>query len=303
MLYSTTTALILASGGEIPGSRVVLIVLTLLFFALMYSAAWRGYHRGPLRQLAPLLAFLLSAVIAYFFGSWFGHLWLGVLGIPWILRSFLGSVLLCLFVWLPLFSFLWYKGRKQVSKETGEPEYPVLGTVVGCWTGIFWGVLGALCIMALGAIGEAFLAVHPGANRTVVGGAFYGVAVAKNSIALYPRLNFVKTWSPLPDGMLRVVGKVLDVLGSRRAQQRLLQVPEIQSLITDPAVYPVLSDPEIQAMIKNREVDTLLADPRVRRMIYDEHFQKRVAQVRLEPLLDFALEGKPLPITPLPAQE
>lgn len=289
MEFSTIIAQLLSLGSAIPGSRVVLIVLTLLFFALMFAMAWRGYWRGPIRQVAPLIAFIFASIVAYFFGSAFGHLWLGVLGVPWILRGIVGMVLLCLFVWIPVFSYLWYRGRKDVSKETGEPERPVLGALVGCWTGIFWGIVVVLAISATGTIGETFLSVHPGAEKSVAGRVFYGAAVAKNSVALYPNLNFFKTWSPLPDSTFRIVGKVLDVLGSKKAQKRLLKMPEIQALVTDPAVYPVLSDPEIKAMIDNRQIEALLADSRVQGMIYDEHFQRRVASIRFEELLDYAL--------------
>lgn len=291
MAFSAIITQLLALGSTIPGSRVVLIVLTLLFFALMFAMAWRGYWRGPIRQVAPLLAFIFASVVAYFFGSAFGHLWLGALGVPWILRGIVGMVLLCLFVWLPAFSYLWYRGREDVSKETGEPERPFLGALVGCWTGIFWGVIAVVGISAVGTIGETFLAVHPGAEKTITGRVFYGAAVAKNSVALYPRLSFFKTWSPLPDSTFRIVGKMLDVLASQKAQRRLLKMPEIQALITDPAVYPVLSDPKIQAMIKNRQIEDLLAEPRVRAMIYDEHFQRSIANIRFEDLLDFALAG------------
>ncbi len=294
MIAETATAesaITLATSG-IPGSRTVQIVLTLLFFALMFAAAWRGYWRGPVRQLAPLCSFIVAAVAAYFFGADFGHAWLGGIGVPWILRGACGVVLLCLFVWLPVFSYIWYKGRGQISEKTGEPEHPVPGAVVGCWTGIFWGVLGALCLATAGTVGETFLAVRPGAEKSLVGRVFYGAAVAKNSMALYSGLSFLKTWSPLPESVFRIAHKAVDVLGSRQAQRRLLEMPEVRSLLTDPAVYPVLSDPEIQAMIKRRDVDGLLSDSRVRRMIYDEAFQKQLAALELEPLLDYALTGR-----------
>ena len=67
-------------------------------------------------------------------------------------------------------------------------------------------------------------------------------------------------------------------------------MPEVRSLVTDPAVYPVLSDPEIRMMIERKDVDALLADARVQRMICDETFQKRLAALELEPLLDYALK-------------
>lgn len=294
MILATTAAEcfgVLATAG-IPGSRSVQIILTLLFFALMFTTSWRGYWRGPVRQLAPLCSFVIASVVAYFWGAAFGHAWLGLLGVPWILRGGCGILLLCLFVWLPVFSYFWYKGRGQVCEKTGEPEHPGLGALVGCWTGIFWGGLVALCLTAAGTVGETFLSVRPGAEKSWIGRVFYGAAVAKNSMALYSGLDFLKTWSPLPESAFRVVHKTVDVLGSRRAQKRLLEMPEIRSLVTDPAVYPVLSDPEIQTMIKHKDVDALLSDSRVRRMIYDETFQKRLAALELEPLLDYALMGQ-----------
>ena len=281
-----------SAGTAFPGSRVVQIALTLAFFALMFAAAYRGYWRGPARQIAPLGAIVVAVVVAWCFGGMFGHAWLGFVGVPWILRGAVGTVLLCLFVWVPVFGFLWSRGRGQVSEKTGEPERPLLGAVVGCWTAVFWGAFALFCIVVAGTVGETYLVLRPGADKSVVGRVLSWAAVAKNSAALYPRFEFLRTWSPLPESSSRVVGKALDVLGSRAAQQRLLQMPEIRSLATDPAVYPVLSDPEIQKMIDRRDVDALLSDDRVRRMIYDENFQRRVAALDLETLLDYALCGE-----------
>lgn len=300
MNFAAATTVFLAEGtvaAGIPGSRVVQIVLTLLFFVLMFASSFRGYNRGPIRQIAPLAAFIVAATVAWFFGAPFGHAWLGVIGVPWIFRGFCGSVLLCLFVWLPIFAWLWHKGRKQVSEKTGEPEQPVLGALVGCWTGIFWGALVLGCISAAGAVGETYLTLRPGYEKTICGKLLYAVAKAKNSVALYPRLSFLKSWSPLPESAFYIVGKVLDVLASREAQQRLLLLPEIRSLATDPVVYPVLSDPEIEEMIDRRDIEGLLADKRVLRMLSDENFQRRIAALELEPLLDYALEGGPPPIS------
>lgn len=291
------TAGTVLSGASVPGSRAVQVALTLAFFVLMFAASWRGYWRGPVRQAAPLCAFAVASAAAYFFGAAFGHAWLGIVGVPWILRAPVGVVLLCLFIWLPVFSVLWSRGRKQVSEKTGEPEHPVLGALVGCWTGIFWGGLAALCVAAAGTVGETYLAVHAGTGaRSAADRVAYACAKAKNSLALYPGLSFLETWSPLPDSALRIAGKTLDVLGSRTAQQRLLLMPEIQSLVTDPAVYPVLSDPEIRRMIERRDVDALLSDARIRRMLYDETFQRRISALDLEPLLDSALARTPPPL-------
>lgn len=291
-MFFLATRAFFPPGTEIPGSRVVQILMTLAFFAMMFVSARRGYWRGPVRQLAPLAAFFISASAAYFFGRPFGEAFLGVLGIPWIFRGICGVVLLCVFVWLPSFGWFWWKGRQQLSEKTGEPERPVLGALVGCWTGIFCAAAALLAVSAAGAIGEAYLAVRPGAERSWTGKILHAAATAKNSAALYPALSFLKTWSPVPEAAYRVVSKALDVLGSRRARQRLLLVPEIRSLATDPVVYPVLTDPEISAMIERRDVDALLADERVRRMVYDENFQRRVAALDLEALLDHALEGE-----------
>lgn len=285
----TAVCVQLSATAGIPGSRTLQVVLTLLFFALMFAASWRGYWRGPVRQIAPLASFAFAVAVAYFFGAAFGHAWLGALGVPWILRGICGVVLLCLFVWLPVFSFFWYKGRGQVSEKTGDPEHPVLGALIGCWTGVFWGALFLLCIATAGTVGETFLAVRPGAEKSLVGRIFYGSAVAKNSVALYSGLSFLRTWSPLPESSFRVIHKAVDVLGSKQAQRKLLEMPEIRSLASDPVVYPVLNDPEIRAMIARKDIDALLSDARVQRMVCDETFQKRLAALELESLLDYAL--------------
>ncbi len=300
--FSTIQGLSLLAGTGVPGSRVVQVLLTLAFFALLFFASWRGYWRGPIRQLAPLASFLIAACIAYLLGAAFGHALLGLIGIPWILRGFCGSVLLCLFVWLPVFAFFWGKGKKQVSETTGEPELPVLGALGGCWSVIFCGVIVSLCLVAAGTIGEAFLLVHPSRERSFVGRIAYVSALAKNSLALYPSLSFLETWSPLPDPVFRIANKSMDVLMSKSAQQRLLEVPEIRALQTDPAVYPVLKNPEIEAMIDARDVEGLLSDERVKKMLYDENFQRKLAGLELENLLDYALkEDAAVPAESVPA--
>lgn len=282
-----------------PGSRLVQIVLTLAFFAFMFVMSRRGYWRGPVRQLAPLCAIVIAVVVAWFFGKAFGHAWLGLVGVPWILRGAAGGVLLCLFVWVPVYSILWSLGRGQVSEKTGEPEHPVLGALVGCWTAIFWSAFALFCIVVTGTLGETYLSLRPGAEKSFVGRMLSWAATAKNSAALYPSFEFLKNWSPLPEASARIVGKALDVLGSRAAQQRLLQMPEIRSIVTEPAVYPVLADSEIQRMLDACDVDALLSDDRVKRMLRDENFQRRIAALELEPLLDYALHG--VPATPVPA--
>lgn len=275
---------------DVPANRILSIVFGIIFLAIVFFNAYRGFWRGPIRQIAPLIAFVIAGTIAWFFGPALGFSVLGKLGVPWVLRGVCGILLLGAIIWLCVFSVLWARGRKQISGQTGEPELPILGATVGCWTGGFWVMTLVLVLIFFGTLGESFLTRRKNATNSVFGKICYGAVCAKKSVALVPGFYFVKEWKLVPDSTVMRINKLVDVIASPQSRRRFFQMPEIQAIATLPSIYPVLHAPDIQAMVRGREIEALLTDARVSAMLDDEDFQRAIAEIDLEAALDYALQ-------------
>ena len=243
--------------AEIPASRVLAAVFALVFLAIVFAGSWHGYWRGPLRQIAPLAAFVFAGTLAWLFGSELGFAVLGKIGVPWILRGISGVLLVGILAWLPVFSILWARGRKQVSEETGEPHLPVLGAVVGCWTGGLWVAALVLVIISAGTIGDALLCGRRNPTKSILGKCAYSASVAKKSVALIPGFAVAGTLQIVPEKMLRTLNKLVDVLGNARACYRFFDMPEVLFISSLPSVYPVVNSPEIREMVRRRDIEGL----------------------------------------------
>lgn len=274
-----------------PASHVLAGVFALAFLAILFSCSLRGYRRGPIRSLAPLIAFALAGTLAWLFGADLGFALLGNVGIPWILRGVAGIALTATLVWLPVFSLLWWRGRSQISEQTGEPEYPVFGAVVGCWIGFFW--TGA-CVFVLAAAGTLGEALNGGAKEApgVRGNVCHAAIRARASVALIPGLRFVENWNPLPESFVRKIDKLVAVLSDPAAARKFIYADEVQSVLTLPAVYPIVNSPKMQRMMAARDVDGILSDPDVNRMLDDPDLRRAVAEIDFEALLDSILAAK-----------
>lgn len=274
-----------------PASHLLAGVFALGFLAVLWIYSWRGYWRGPIRCLAPLAAFLVAGTLAWLFGAELGFALLGHCGIPWIFRGLFGILLTGILVWLPIFSLLWFWGRKQISEQTGEPEYPILGAAVGCWTGGFWVAFLLLLIAAAGTLGEALLSDSRRASQSLWANVCRAAITARNSVALVPGFYFVESWNPLPEAVVRKIDKLVAVMSNPRLARKFIYANEVQSVLTLPSIYPVVNSPKIQSMLAARDVDGILADPDVNRMLDDEDFQRAVAEIDFERLLDELLAG------------
>ena len=272
-----------------PASHLLAGVFALAFLAILFVNSWRGYWRGPIRSVAPLVAFIFAGAAAWLFGSDLGFAFLGDFGIPWILRGLFGILLTGILVWLPVFGLLWMWGRKQISEKTGEPESPIFGAIVGCWTGFFWIGVCVLALTSVGALGES-LSSGPRKNA----GGFWAQAcrcavTVRHSVALVPGFRFADTWNPLPESTVRQIDKLVAVLSDTSKARKFIFTAEVQSVVSLPAVYPVIYSPRIQAMAAARDIDGILADPAVNRMLDDEDFQRALAEIDFERLLDQTL--------------
>lgn len=278
-----------------PASHLLAGVFALGFLAILWIHAWRGYWRGPIRCLAPLAAFFIAGTLAWLFGAELGFALLGQCGIPWIFRGLFGVLLTGILVWLPIFALLWFWGRKQVSEQTGEPEYPITGTVIGCWTGGFWVAFLLLVITAAGTLGETLQNKSNSGSSSLRTRVCDGAVLARNSAALIPGFYFVRSWNPLPEAFVRKLDKLIAVLSERSLARKFIYANAVQSVLTLPSVYPVVNSPKIQRMLEARDVDGILADPDINRMLDDEDFQRALTEIDFEQLLDEVLAGKAEP--------
>lgn len=276
-----------------PASPLLAGGFAIAFLAILFIASWRGYWRGPIRSIAVFIAFLVAGIPAWLFGADLGFACLGNFGIPWILRGLFGILLTGILIWLPTFGALWMWGRKQISEKTGEPESPILGACVGCWTGFFWVGLCLLMITFAGALGEAFLSGSRKMPHGMWAGICRSAVCARASVALVPGLSFTQNWNPLPESTLRKIDKLIAVLSDRTVSRKFIHSPEVQSVMSLPAVYPVINSPKIQAMIAARDIDGILSDPDIGKMLDDEDFQQALAEIDFERLLDQISEAKP----------
>jgi hypothetical protein len=96
---------------------------------LMARGAWRGYRRGPLRQLAGPAAIAVGQTVGWLFGSDLGHACQQGTTFPWILRGVAGIITLSCLAGLICYAIFWRLGRLPEGQT--EAEIPVLGSLVG----------------------------------------------------------------------------------------------------------------------------------------------------------------------------
>ena len=59
--------------ADLPALSLTLWVALALLALLMVRGAWRGYRRGPMRQLAGPVALATGQLVGWLFGSDLGH--------------------------------------------------------------------------------------------------------------------------------------------------------------------------------------------------------------------------------------
>jgi hypothetical protein len=257
----------------------------------MYAGAWHGYWSGPIRQLAPTIALIIAVTGAWLMGPEFGHWILHGSFVPWLMRGLVGMLLLGSVFWLIAFAVLWRIGRNKFPNPTGESENPVLGAVVGCWTGLLWSIVGFLLLSAVGAIAQFWLENTGNAPPSFGRRALNKLVVVKNSLALVNGAAWLETWNPLPHHTHKLIEKGLRVLNTPGAMSRLQNLQQIRGIATHPSFYPLTQDPEIRALIVQRNVEKLVSHPAVWQLLSDDEFQQLVASTDLEKLFDEALAG------------
>jgi uncharacterized membrane protein required for colicin V production len=284
------------------GSIRVLGAVGVVFLLFMFDGASKGYSRGPVRQLATLLALAAAAGGAWLWGAPFGHWALKLAGVPLLLRAVGGTLILFSVLWLFLLAVLWSFGKPQTN-DLGETDSPVLGAVVGCWTGILWGAAAALAFAAAGAFAQYWLDISPNAGA-FKRGALRRLVLVKNSLALYPHAGGLRTWNPLPARTRRTFEKAIRLFNTPGGAMRLQRAEAVRAFLTEPAIYPLTQDPEIYRLIITRDIEGLLAHPRIRQLLADDIAQRRILELLdradIEAMLDEALPAAAKSPAPAP---
>lgn len=146
---------------DVPALSVTVWVALVILGVLMARGAWRGYRRGPMRQLAGPVALATGQLVGWIFGSDLGHACLQGTSYPWLLRGFTGVVILTCLTGLACYALFWRLGRQPEGQT--EAESPVLGSLVGCWTGLLYFLIGVAVLATVASVYDLF--EKPGDSR------------------------------------------------------------------------------------------------------------------------------------------
>lgn len=254
----------------------------LALLALLIQGARAGYRRGPVRQLSGLLALALAAPIAWLAGPPAGRLLLADSAIPWMLRDGAGMVGVGLLAWLTGLAWFWHIGRRPKGAE--EAESPVLGAMVGCWTGLLSVALLLLALTAWAGLNEAILRPEDAAKHWAV--------AARESLAELPGAQWLHGCSPWPEHWGRIVHKAQRALANPEASKRLMEQEPIRALAATPSFYTAWGDPEIKRLVREGRLIDAAQHPKARALLNDETFQRQLLELDLESLVDKSLMNK-----------
>ena len=231
--------------------------------ACMVLGARSGYRRGPLRQLAAPLSALGALALAALVGPDLGHAWLGSVGVPWILRGPSGFLLVAALGWLTLLAILWRTGRPLA--ETGESENPVMGAMVGCWTG------GLAWLTVITAWGQHAAWVRELGPRDKA------PSTALAEIAALPGMGWLGGMQAWPEHPREIIRTGRRVMGNAEASRRLMENPGVRALASHPSFYTAWGDPEVKRLVRSGDYLELLEHPKVQLLLADEAFQRELA--------------------------
>lgn len=246
---------------------------------LMARGAWRGYQRGPLRQLAGPFALTLGLAIGWAFGPELGHSLLHGTTFPWLMRGAAGILGLTCLTSLLAYGLAWRLGRRPQGVD--EAESPVLGAMVGCWTGLLYFCLIVLAIATVASVQE--LIGGPQAAQTHLS------IQARDEIASTPVTGWLKEWSPLPDRQKRLITQTRLLMADAEARKRLMAMPEMRALAAHPSFYQAWEDKNVRELLNNKDLSGFIDHPKVRALLADEEFQKQADSLDLPAIFDRAL--------------
>jgi hypothetical protein len=263
--------------GNLPAS---IWIAGLILILLMGRGAWRGYKRGPLRQLAGPFALTVGLWVGWALGKDAGHFILQGTSFPWLLRGIAGITLLTCATGLIVYALLWWLGKRPAGAD--EAESPVTGAMVGCWTGLlYFGIL-LLVLCSTASIFELI-------SGAKVESANWSVRT-RDELASTPYTGWLKDWSPIPDRQKTQIDLLKKVMGDPATQRRLIALPEIRALASHPSLYQALEDKKVRELLNNKDLSGLLDNQKVRVVLADEQLQKQAESIDLASILQQAIK-------------
>lgn len=252
----------------------------IVLVALMIRGAWRGYRRGPWRQLAGPLALTLGLGGGWVFGAELGHASLQGTSYPWLLRGLTGVILLACLGGLISYALLWRIGR--TPKGMVEAENPVWGAFIGCWTGaLYFGLMVGLWA-TIASITELF--TPPETLKP------HWVVEIRDELAGLPVTAGLKDWSPIPADQRTMIRQTRRLMANPEARRRLMAQPEIRALAAHPSVYLAWEDKNVRKMLDDNDLGGFIEHPKVRAILADEALQREAAKIDLAALVERSLE-------------
>lgn len=265
---------------ELAAFSTTLWVATALLAALMIRGAWRGYRRGPVRQLAGPAALTVGQLCGWLFGGELGHALLQGTAYPWMLRAATGVVGLACFSGLLCYALLWRLGRLPEGQE--EAESPVLGALVGCWTGTLYFLLLVGLLASVASVHD--LLARPGTPEK------HWTMALRDELAATPLTRDLKDWSPIPDQQRTLIRQTRRLMADPEARRRLMAQPEIRALAAHPTLYQAWEDKKVRELLNNNDLSGFIDHPKVRAVLADEALQKEAEKADLAKIIDRALQ-------------
>lgn len=259
-------------------SMTVWVALALLA-ALMIRGAWRGYRRGPMRQLAGPAALAGGQLVGWLFGADLGHACLQGTAYPWALRGFTGVVLLTCLTGLACYALFWRLGRQPEGQK--EAESPVLGSLVGCWTGLLYFLILIALLATVASVYDLF--EKPGERH-------HWTVELRNDLAATPLTAELKDWSPIPEKQRGLIRQTRRLMADPEARRRLMAQPEIRALAAHPTLYQAWEDKKVRELLNNNDLTGFIDHPKVRAVLADEQLQKEAEKVDLTQIIERSLQ-------------
>ena len=254
-----------------------------LLALLMVRGAWRGYRRGPLRQLAGPAAIAVGQTAGWVFGSDLGHACLQGTAFPWILRGTAGIVILSCAAGLLCYALFWRLGRLPEGQT--EAESPVLGAFIGCWTGLLYFLILVGALATIASVYDLFEA--PATKR------HHWTVELRNDLAGTSLTQDLKSWSPIPERQKVLIKQARRLMSDPEARKRLMAQTEIRALAAHPSFFQAWEDKKVRELLNNNDLTGFIDHPKVRAVLADEELQKQAESIDLPAIIERSFK-KPL---------
>lgn len=250
--------------------------------ALLIQGARGGYRHGPVRQLAGPIALLASALIGWLAGPPVGLILFADSMVPWMLREGAGMLAVGSLTWLVALAWLWRLGRRP--KDAEEAESPVLGAMVGCWTGLLNAALLLLALTAWAGLAETTMRPEEARRHWAV--------EFREDLARLQGAGSLSGFSPWPERWGRILRKTREVLAEPEASRNLMEQEPVRALAAHPSFYTAWGDPGIKLLLRQGRFLEAAQHPKARALLNDEAFQRQLLKLDMENILDKALAIK-----------